>query len=84
MTLIYSLIHTTYIIMGGSSYTLICRAEMEELIARDEFIENAEFSGNLYGTSKQAVNDVLHTGKICILDIDVQGRSQKSTLLRNQ
>ena len=49
---------------------------MEDLMARDEFIENAEFSGNLYGTSKQAVNDVLHTGKICILDIDVQGKGQ--------
>merc|ERR1711894_771212 len=31
------------------------------------------FSGNMYGTSKSAVNDVLNSGKICILDIDVQG-----------
>ena len=27
----------------------------------------------MYGTSKSAVNDVLNSGKICILDIDVQG-----------
>lgn len=30
-------------------------------------------SGNMYGTSKSSVNDVLNSGKICILDIDVQG-----------
>ena len=27
----------------------------------------------MYGTSKSAVNAVLNSGKICILDIDVQG-----------
>ena len=27
----------------------------------------------MYGTSKSAVEDVLNSGKICILDIDVQG-----------
>ena len=31
------------------------------------------FSGNMYGTSKSSVEDVLNSGKICILDIDVQG-----------
>ena len=30
-------------------------------------------SGNMYGTSKSSVTDVLNSGKICILDIDVQG-----------
>ena len=38
-----------------------------------EFIENAEFSGNVYGTSQKSVRDILDGGKICILDIDVQG-----------
>ena len=27
----------------------------------------------MYGTSKSSVEDVLNSGKICILDIDVQG-----------
>ena len=27
----------------------------------------------MYGTSKSSVTDVLNSGKICILDIDVQG-----------
>ena len=29
--------------------------------------------GNLYGTSYAAVQDVASAGKVCILDIDVQG-----------
>ncbi len=29
--------------------------------------------GNLYGTSFQAVTSVLESGRVCILDIDVQG-----------
>lgn len=42
-------------------------------IDNDEFIENAEFSGNLYGTSKAAVQAVQAKNLICILDIDMQG-----------
>ena len=53
---------------------LFCfRTEMQNLANGNEFIETAEFSGNQYGTSKQAVQDVLQSGKICILDIDVLG-----------
>ena len=37
------------------------------------FIESANVHGNYYGTSKAAVEDVQKVGKICILDIDVQG-----------
>ena len=46
---------------------------MEKMKSEDEFLETAEFSGNMYGTSKGAVRKVLEEGKICILDIDVQG-----------
>eukprot|EP00057_Strongylocentrotus_purpuratus_P006648 XP_011661122.1 PREDICTED: guanylate kinase [Strongylocentrotus purpuratus] len=46
---------------------------MEKAIADGEFLESAQFSGNLYGTSKKAVQDVLAAQRICILDIEVQG-----------
>lgn len=46
---------------------------MEAMKERGEFVEMAEFSGNLYGTSKKAVHAVIGEGKICLLDIDVQG-----------
>ncbi|KAG6574360.1 guanylate kinase [Phytophthora cinnamomi] len=40
------------------------------------FLEHAEVHGNVYGTSKRAVQDVQEKGKICILDIDIQGVQQ--------
>ena len=33
------------------------------MIENKDFIENAEFSGNMYGTSKKSVQDVLDNGK---------------------
>jgi len=40
------------------------------------FVESAFVHGNYYGTSKRAVELVQSEGKICILDIDVQGVRQ--------
>ena len=48
------------------------REVMEKEIAEGKFIESAEFSSNLYGTSKKAVSDVCTSGRICVLDIDMQ------------
>ena len=59
----------------GRDYHYVTREAMIELVEQGQFIENAEFSGNMYGTSKAAVEDVLAGGKICILDIDVQVRA---------
>ncbi|KAK3241356.1 Guanylate kinase 2 [Cymbomonas tetramitiformis] len=42
-------------------------------IAEGKFLEYAEVHGNYYGTSLAAVDAVAAKGKICILDIDVQG-----------
>lgn len=46
---------------------------MEQAIEAGEFIEYTEFSGNLYGTSKKSVRDVQDQGRICILDIEIEG-----------
>jgi guanylate kinase len=37
------------------------------------FLEHAEFGGNLYGTSRRAVDSVLGAGRVCVLDVDVRG-----------
>lgn len=42
------------------------------MIKNDEFIEHAVFSGNHYGTSLKAMEEVVRTGKRPILDIDTQ------------
>lgn len=55
------------------------------MIAKGLFIEHAEFSNNLYGTSFEAVRNVLDQNKNVILDIDMQGVLQlKQTLENNQ
>ncbi|XP_023671343.1 guanylate kinase isoform X2 [Paramormyrops kingsleyae] len=57
----------------GKDYYYVSRETMQAGIANGEFIESAEFSGNMYGTSKAAVQDVQAKNLICILDIDMQG-----------
>ncbi|ORZ15476.1 guanylate kinase [Lobosporangium transversale] len=57
----------------GIAYHFVTEDEIQELINQDRFLEHAVFSGNHYGTSKKAVQDVFESGKICILDIDLQG-----------
>lgn len=59
--------------VDGKDYHFTPKEEMQAKIAAGDFLEHAQFSGNLYGTSKQAVADVLASGKICTLDVDIQG-----------
>ncbi|KAJ2089608.1 guanylate kinase [Coemansia sp. RSA 487] len=66
--------------INGKDYHFLTNDEFLAAIERNEFIEHAEFSGNRYGTTIQAVKDVADSGKVCILDIDVQGvKSVKRT-----
>ncbi|XP_014489521.1 PREDICTED: guanylate kinase isoform X2 [Dinoponera quadriceps] len=61
---------------NGTHYHFTDKEKMQEQIKNGEFIESATFSGNLYGTSKRAVEDVRSLGKVCVLDIDIQGVKQ--------
>ncbi|XP_066847463.1 guanylate kinase isoform X4 [Anser cygnoides] len=56
-----------------SHYHFVTREEMKKEIDAGEFIEHAEFSGNMYGTSKAAVQAVQAQNQICVLDVDIQG-----------
>ncbi|KAF9132011.1 guanylate kinase, partial [Linnemannia schmuckeri] len=59
--------------VNGVDYNFLTREEFLAGVARGDFIEHAEFSGNLYGTTVQGVKSVGDKGRICILDIDMQG-----------
>jgi len=66
--------------INGKDYYFVEKDTMQKSIANGEFLEHASFGGNLYGTSMKAVKDIQATGKICILDIELQGvRSVKKT-----
>ncbi|XP_057661335.1 uncharacterized protein LOC130896933 isoform X3 [Diorhabda carinulata] len=60
----------------GVHYHFTTVEKMKNAIADGNFIESAVFSGNMYGTSKMAVQEIANNGKVCILDIDVQGVKQ--------
>ncbi len=57
----------------GVNYWFVSREEFKADVAAGKFVEWAEFSGNIYGTSKKAIKDVNTTGKTVLLDVDLQG-----------
>ncbi|KAF9129805.1 guanylate kinase [Mortierella sp. 14UC] len=59
--------------VDGVDYNFLTRDEFLAGVERGDFIEHAEFSGNMYGTTVQGVKSVSDKGRICILDIDMQG-----------
>ncbi|KAG6861346.1 hypothetical protein C0995_001325 [Termitomyces sp. Mi166 len=68
--------------VDGKQYHFVTAQRFRELLPQGAFIEHAEFSGNFYGTSFQAVRSVQELGRRCILDIDAQGvRQIKNTNL---
>lgn len=70
---------------NGINYHFVDRLRMEADIASGKFLEYANVHGNLYGSSFEAINAVQDTGKVCILDIDVQGvDTVKSSKFLNQ
>ena len=57
----------------GVQYFFRTREEFEETIARDGFLEYAEYNGNYYGTPEAPIRRWLSEGKNVILEIEVQG-----------
>jgi|CXWL01.1.fsa_nt_gi guanylate kinase len=66
---------------NGVDYHFITRAEFQSKIGQGEFIEWAEFSGNLYGTLKSDIEMCLKDGQVVINEIDVQGVIQLQGLV---
>ncbi len=60
----------------GVDYFFLSREEFERKIRNDEFLEYEEVFGNLYGTLKSYVRQLLREGHSVLLDIDVKGALQ--------
>ena len=59
--------------IDGVTYNFVDRAEFERMIANNEFLEYAEYSGNYYGTSLKVIEEKQAAGIDVLLDIEVQG-----------
>ena len=57
----------------GKNYFFLTREEFESCIKKGEFVEWAEFSGNMYGTQRPYIDEKLKEGKNLILEIDTKG-----------
>jgi guanylate kinase len=60
----------------GADYFFVSRECFRAMIAEGAFIEHAEYAGNLYGTSLQALDEPLGRGRDLILEVEVQGARQ--------
>src|SRR6185369_2166523 len=60
----------------GVHYHFVDRPEFQQLIDVGEFLEWAEFAGNLYGTPREPVRRRLDAGQAALLKIDLQGARQ--------
>ena len=61
---------------NGEAYHFLSRPEFEEKRRQGEFLEWAEYAGELYGTLTREVDRLLGAGRHVLLDIEVQGARQ--------
>ena len=78
--IMFSVSHTTRTPRPGEKegvdYYFVEKDAFQKMLEKGLFYEWAEVHGNLYGTSRNAVQEIIDQGKDIILDIDVQGGLQ--------
>jgi guanylate kinase len=78
--LLVSVSHTTRAPRGqevdGREYRFIDEPTFRAMVGRGEFFEWAQVHGNLYGTSRKAIEERLMHGQDVVLEIDWQGALQ--------
>jgi guanylate kinase len=60
----------------GEAYHFLTRDEFLRRLAAGDFLERAEYAGELYGTLRSEVERVLKSGRDVVLDVEVQGARQ--------
>ena len=60
----------------GVHYHFLDRETFEQWIAAGDFLEYAEYVGNLYGTPRLYVDRAMEQGRDVLLDIEIQGAEQ--------
>jgi guanylate kinase len=60
----------------GRDYFFVAEPVFRDMLERGEFLEHANVFGNLYGTSRTQVDELLEAGVNVLLEIDCQGARQ--------
>ena len=60
----------------GVNYYFVSREQFEDMVKQGDLLEYAEVYGNLYGTPRKPVEEILAAGEDVILDVDVFGARQ--------
>ncbi len=55
--------------------------EFEKMIEEKAFVEHAKFGGNRYGTSKRTIGELTASGRVVVLDIEMEVCSLFSFLI---
>lgn len=76
----HSVSYTTRLQRNGEvndrDYTFVNESEFLKMAEAGEFVEWAKVHGNLYGTSKRRLKEMMDQGISVVLDIDTQGAKQ--------
>jgi len=67
----------------GVNYHFVDKEKFEAMVEAGEFIESATVFGNMYGTSRQHIQEQLLKGMDVILEIDWQGARQIRQLMND-
>ena len=60
----------------GVNYYFITKAQFEDMLSKNLFLEYAHVYENYYGTPREKVEEMLQAGHDVILEIDIQGALQ--------
>lgn len=69
--------------VDGVDYHFVDKETFQSMVNGSEFIESATVFGNMYGTSRQHIQEQLFKGKDVILEIDWQGARQIRQLMND-
>ena len=59
--------------VSGVDRFFVSVAEFEEEIEKKNFIEFARFADNYYGTNKHFIQKVVDSGRICVIEVEIEG-----------
>jgi guanylate kinase len=60
----------------GIDYHFLTREQFDEKVAKEEFVEHADYAGRSYGTLRSELEDRVRAGVPVVLEIEVQGARQ--------